>query len=191
MDINIPVYEKAALFALNAHRGQTRKNGKTPAVMHLFEVASIISTMTDDYEVISAGLLHDTVEDTDVTIDDIEREFGQRIRDLVASETENKRQHLAAEQTWMIRKQESLEWIKNSTDRDAKIVWMADKLSNIRSFNRLYAERGEDMWQMFHQHDPKVQKWYYDSVADALQELQDTMAYKEYVEIKDRLFNKY
>lgn len=84
-------FEQAARFALHAHEGQIRKTKPIPFILHPMEVAQIASTMTDDLDVLAAAVLHDVVEDTDCTADDILENFGERIAYLVAMETENKR----------------------------------------------------------------------------------------------------
>ena len=85
---------KAIVFSTAAHDGMRRRIGESPYILHPLEVATIIGTMTDDQEVIAAGLLHDVVEDAGVTIEEIEENFGKRVKELVASETENKREDL-------------------------------------------------------------------------------------------------
>ncbi len=84
------IFEKAVLFALKAHEGQKRKDGGV-YILHPLETAVIVGTMTNDLEVLAAAVLHDTVEDTPVTMDDIVNNFGKRVAGLVAHETEDKR----------------------------------------------------------------------------------------------------
>ena len=85
---------KAIEFAAMAHDGMVRKKDKTPYILHPLEAAVIVGSMTDDRDVISAAVLHDVVEDTDITIEEIEERFGSRVRALVESETEDKRAEL-------------------------------------------------------------------------------------------------
>ena len=85
---------EAVIFAAKAHDGMRRKQSNTPYIMHPLEAAVIVSTMTDDQHTISAAALHDVVEDTTVTLDQIDEKFGSRVALLVASETENKRADL-------------------------------------------------------------------------------------------------
>ena len=99
---------EAIVFATKAHDGMRRRKSDAPYVLHPMEVGVIIGTITDKQEVIAAGLLHDVVEDAGVTIEEIGEAFGERVMALVASETENKREDLPPEQTWRIRKEESL-----------------------------------------------------------------------------------
>ena len=108
--------------------------------------------------------------------------------ELVDSETENKREDLPPEETWEIRKKESLEHLKNSTDPAVKILWLADKVSNIRTLYRLYQKEGDDLWNHFNMKDIKKQAWYYRTVAELLSDLEDTLPYQEYKQIVDYIF---
>ena len=125
--------EEAIIYATIMHQGITRKLGDTPYILHPLEVAQILSTMTDDEDVITAGILHDIVEDTDGTLPEIEKRFGERVAKLVSSETELKYPGQDPKETWKRRKEESILMLKNSQDIGVKMLWLADKLANIRS----------------------------------------------------------
>lgn len=181
--------ERALIFAVGAHKGQTRKNSTTPYILHPCEAAAIAATITDDPDIIAAVLLHDTIEDTDVTQEDIRREFGDRVASIVAGDTEPDMDDMPREQSWRVRKESSLELLKRSP-REVKIMWLSDKLSNMRSFCRMYHIEGNAMWQHFNQKDKKIQAWYYRSVAACLEELGDTDAYREYVSRIDEIFGR-
>ena len=86
--------QKAAVFAAKVHEGMMRKGSKIPYIYHPMEVALIVAQMTDDPEVIAAAYLHDVLEDTSVTPEELERTFGGRILSLVQEESEDK------ERTW-------------------------------------------------------------------------------------------
>ena len=182
--------DEAIAFATQAHSGQVRKMAHTPYILHPMEVAAIIGTMTGDEKVMAAGLLHDTVEDCNVDPREIKRRFGARVSALVQSETEDKLSDRPSSETWMARKEESLLMLQLTSDRDVKILWLGDKLSNIRSFYREYQARGDAIWQELHQKDPKMQGWYYRTIAALLSELSDTAAYAEYVDLVNRIFGK-
>lgn len=171
--------EQAVQFAMKAHAGQYRKVGHIPYIWHPIEVASIIQTMTHDEDVIIAGLLHDTVEDTEVTIEDIEEAFGPRVRELVSSETEDKHPEQKAEDSWLQRKRESVMELLDAP-LESKIIWLADKVSNMRSFHQMYLEQGIEMWENFNQKDPRVQKWYYSRILALVSDLKDRAPYAEY-----------
>ena len=79
------ILDKAIIFAVNAHRGQFRKGSDTPYILHPMEAAAIVGTMTADDEVLAAAVLHDTVEDTGTTIEQIREQFGERVAALVSA----------------------------------------------------------------------------------------------------------
>ena len=181
---------EAIAFAVKAHDGMRRKKSESPYILHPMEAAVIVGTMTNDQNVISAAALHDVVEDADITIDEIEVRFGKRVRELVESETEDKRADLPPSDTWKIRKEESLAVLKNTDDIDVLIVWLGDKLANIRSIYRDFKVEGENVWQKFNQKDSKQQAWYYRSIADLTERLSDTLAWLEYKTLTELIFGK-
>ncbi len=176
------ILEEAIIYATILHQGKVRKLDGSPYILHPLEVSQILSTMTDDEEVITAGILHDIVEDTDGTLAEIEKRFGERVAELVASESEEKKSGKASRMSWKRRKEESLKALKNSKDMGTKMLWLADKLANIRSLAGLYSEKGEAVWQEFNEPDPDEQRWYYSSTAEILElELNKTAAFKELI----------
>lgn len=177
-------------FAINAHMNQLRKGSNLPYILHPMEAATIVSSITFDPAVIAAALLHDVVEDTGVTIDDIEAQFGSRVAELVSAETENKREGIPPASTWRVRKEEAIKHIAECGDRDVKIVCLGDKLSNMRSMCRDYALIGDALWQRFHQKDPRQHEWYYRSMAECMSELKDYPAWKEFNWLINQLFGK-
>lgn len=181
---------EAIAFALKVHDGMRRKNSAVPYILHPLEAAVIVSTMTDDQKVIAAAILHDVVEDTDITIDEIEEKFGKRVRELVASETENKRSEIPASETWRMRKEESLEVLKNTLDIGVLMVWLGDKLSNIRSIYRELQQEGIAMWNKFNQTDVNEHAWYYFSIVKLTERLSHTSAWLEFKTIVELVFGK-
>lgn len=181
---------RAIEFAARAHDGMKRKKDKTPYILHPLEAAVIVGSMTDNEDVISSAVLHDVVEDTDITIEEVEENFGSRVRTLVESETEDKRSDLPPESTWRVRKEESLEELANCGDTDVLILWLGDKLSNMRSFHRIWTIEGDSMWQSFNQKDPSQQKWYYSTIAELTSQLKDYSAWQEYNELTNIVFGK-
>ncbi len=180
--------DDAIEFATKKHTEQTRKRENTPYILHPLEAAAVAAELTKDEDILIAAVLHDTVEDTDTSIDEVREKFGNRVAELVESETENKREDLPPEETWEIRKKESLEHLKNSTDPAVKILWLADKVSNIRTLYRLYQKEGDALWNHFNMKDIKKQAWYYKTVAELLSDLDDTLPYQEYKQIVDYIF---
>ena len=181
---------KALVFSAKAHDGMRRRKSDAPYILHPMEAAVIVGTMTSDQNLIAAAALHDVVEDAGVTIEEIEEKFGKRVRELVASETEDKRADLPPATTWRIRKEESLEVLKNTDDIGVLMVWIGDKLSNMRSIYRDWKVEGDAMWQRFNQKDAAEQAWYYRSIVDLTKRLSDTSAWLEYKTLTELVFGK-
>lgn len=182
------ILDKALEYAIEKHSGQIRKRNRVPYILHPLEVVTIIGTLTDDKEVMCAGALHDTVEDAGVTISEIEELFGEKIAKLVATETEDKMANLPPEDTWKLRKENSLKVLKNATDINVKILWLADKLSNMRSFYRLYLKEGSALWNGFNNKDESEQCWYYKCILEYISPLKGTPAYEEYKRLFSLVF---
>ena len=106
------------------------------------------------------------------------------------SETADKRADLPPEDTWKIRKEESLEELASCGDRDVLMLWLGDKLSNMRSFYRIWKNEGDSMWQSFNQKDPLQQKWYYSRIAELTSSLKEFSAWQEYNELLKNSFWK-
>ena len=182
------IFDEAVCFAVNKHSGQTRKMAGAPYILHPMEVASIVGTMTDDKDVLAAAVLHDTVEDTDATLDEIREKFGKRIALLVMTETEEKRPDRPPAETWELRKEETLIILESTKDIGVKMMWLGDKLSNMRSFARAYRKEGDALWQQFNQKDPAKQFWYYKRIIAGLSDLKEYDAYKEFVSLVNEVF---
>ena len=181
---------EAIAFAVKAHDGMRRKNSDAPYILHPMEAAVIVGTMTHDQNLIAAAALHDVAEDADISIEEIEARFGRRVRELVQSETENKRADLPPGETWRIRKEESLEVLKNADDIAVLMVWLGDKLANMRAIYRDFKIEGVQMWQRFNQKDVNEQAWYYKSIAKLTERLSDTSAWLEYKTLTELVFGK-
>ena len=181
---------EAIEFAVKAHDGMRRKKSATPYILHPLEAAVIVGTMTNDQEIIAGAILHDVVEDTDITIDEIEEKFGKRVRELVESETENKRADLPAGQTWRIRKEESLEVLKNTNDIGVLMLWLGDKLANIRSLYRDLQIEGNAVWEKFNQKDVNEHAWYYFSIVKYTERLSHMAAWLEFKTFVELVFGK-
>ena len=181
------ILDKAIIFATEAHSGSFRKGTTIPYILHPVEVASIAARLTDDHEVIAAAVLHDVIEDTDTTKERLEELFGKRITELVCADSEDKREECPATETWEVRKGETLQSIPDAS-RDEQIIILADKLSNIRSIYHDYTQIGDELWNRFNMKDKSKHGWYYGGVAERLDKLTDTNAYKEYVELINKVF---
>jgi myo-inositol-1(or 4)-monophosphatase len=151
------------------------------------EAVEIVATMTPDQELLAAAALHDTVEDTDTTVEQIRAEFGDRVAELVAAESDEPHESRDSVENWRARKQTAIDRLA-AAPHDAKIVAMGDKLSNMRAIARDYAMKGDALWNIFHAKDPKDHEWHYRGLAASLSELKDTFAYKEFVSLIDQVF---
>ncbi len=181
---------RATTFAIIAHEGDYRKGTQIPYVTHPIEAGLIASSLTRDEDVIIAAILHDVVEDTSFTLEDICQNFGKRVASLVQAESEDKMPHLSPKDSWMMRKQRTIDHLMKAS-REEKIIALADKLSNIRQSQLTHREKGDDMWQVFHQQDPAKQAWYYRLVGKALEEFQGVEAYEEYMALVEEVFQNY
>ena len=181
---------EAIAFAVKAHDGMRRKKSEAPYILHPMEAAVIVGTMSDDQNLIAAAALHDVVEDAGITIEEIGEKFGARVRELVESETEDKRADLPPSDTWRIRKEESLEVLKSTNDIGVLMVWLGDKLANMRSIYRDWKVEGNAMWQRFNQKDVNEQAWYYRSIVNLTERLSDTSAWIEYKTLTELVFGK-
>ena len=186
----VDLVSKAIVFSAEAHDGMRRRKSDAPYILHPLEVAAIVGTMTDSQEVIAAGLLHDVVEDAGIKIEEIGEKFGARVMELVASETENKRENLPPEETWRIRKEESLEKLRDTDDIEVLMLWMGDKLSNIRAIYRDFTVEGNAVWEKFHQSDVSAQAWYYRSILKYTERISHTLAWIEYKTLVEKIFGK-
>jgi myo-inositol-1(or 4)-monophosphatase len=153
------------------------------------EAVEIVATITPDQELLAAAALHDVVEDTDVSADELRREFGDRIAALVVAESDVFEDGVSEEDSWHARKKAAIDRLARAP-YEAKIVAMGDKLSNMRAIARDYAVKGDSLWSIFHAKDPKDHEWHYRGLADSLSDLKDTFAYKEFVSLIDQVFSK-
>ena len=187
--LDTKLLDKAIIFAVNAHSGTERRGKGFPYIVHPMEAVEIVSTMTSDQELLAAAALHDTVEDTDVTVEQLREEFGDRIASLVASESDTFQDGVTEEDSWHDRKKAAIERLA-AASYDAKIVALGDKLSNMRAIARDYSLMGDSLWNIFHAKDPKDHEWHYRGLADSLRELEDTFAFKEFESLIDQVFKK-
>ena len=181
--LNTDLLDHAIIFAVKAHSGTERRGKGFPYIVHPLEAVEIVATMTADQELLAAAALHDTVEDTDVTVDQIREEFGDRVAALVSDETDN----LPESATWHARKQAAIDRLARAS-HDAKIVALGDKLSNMRAIARDYAVQGDALWKLFHAENPKDHEWHYRGLAESLRELEDTFAYQEFITLINQVF---
>jgi len=181
------ILDKAIVFAVKAHNGAERKGKGFPYIVHPMEAVAIAATMSNDQELLAAAALHDTVEDTDVTLKDIEREFGHRIAELVEAESDIEFEGKSRQESWRLRKEEAIERLSVASN-EVKIVALADKLSNIRAIYRDEQVIGDKVWDLFCVKDAESHEWHFRGLCRALKSLQGTFAYEEFSSTIDKIF---
>ena len=133
--------EQAIRAAAVLHKDQVRKGPMPfPYVTHLVSVAFILHDYTDDEDVIIAGLLHDTIEDTDYTPEELQQDFGEDVRKIVASVTEPKTDSKGNLLQWPDRKRVYLKQLKSASS-EALLVSAADKIHNMRMMVEAYYDQ--------------------------------------------------
>ena len=173
---------KGIEFAIRAHGQQKRKGSDLLYIVHPFETALILSQAGASETLICAGLLHDTLEDTDVTYEQLRKEFGAEVADLVLSRSEDK------EKTWEERKSVTVNKIQ-SLNYEQKLLLCADKLSNMRDIDRDYPKEGDALWTRFRMQSKSALAWYYKGIRDVLAERFAGMpAYEEYWRLVNKNF---
>ncbi|MFW5794872.1 MAG: HD domain-containing protein [Bacillota bacterium] len=178
---------KALEYSAVNHRGNVRKGSNIPYIVHPVEVAMILRENSLTEEVIAAGLLHDVLEDTYISNEEIQKEFGKDILRLVVGASE--RLDNRDERSWKERKKHTIDFLKNDANFKIRAIACADKLSNIRSMIRdLEHEDTEKFWDRFNA-GAEEQKWYYESLVDSLQELEGIKMYEKFKAAVNQLFN--
>ena len=179
MSISLRIHD-AIIFATLKHQKQKRKGTEIPYIVHPMEVMQILIENEVPEDVIIAGILHDTLEDTDTKPEEIEAKFGKAVLDIVLTESEDK------SKTWRERKQHTIDCLKNDS-METKLVCCADKLSNIKSMYSDLQECGEKLWDRFNAPKDDI-KWYYESIVNALSDLANYKMYKEIQETVNAVF---
>ncbi|MEW5803507.1 MAG: HD domain-containing protein [bacterium] len=154
--INLAI-EVAAL----AHHGQVRKGTDIPYITHPFAVGMLLQKAGCSEEVVVAGLLHDTMEDTSLTVEEIRSQFGNKVAGIVLGCSEPDRRL-----TWEERKQHTLNFLRTAP-MEIRWVSCADKLHNLRSLAHDLNRVGDQVWSRFHR-GQKKQEWYYRSLVESL-----------------------
>ncbi|MDR0475413.1 MAG: HD domain-containing protein [Treponema sp.] len=167
---------EAIVFASRKHNGQVRKGTDIPYFSHCAEVMQILTVdgLADD--IIISGILHDTLEDTNTSPEEILDLFGESVLKIVIAESEDK------SKSWKERKQATIDRLVDASPA-VKTVCLADKLANLRSMAADLESVGDKLWDRFNA--PKADiEWYYRGIAAALPEL---AGYKMYEELNSLL----
>ena len=151
---------RAVNFAARAHEKQIRKMSGNHYIEHPFGVLELVRTVTDDIPTQQAAVLHDTVEDTYVTLDDLERGFGAKTARIVWGVTKDE-----TIPSWRERNEAYLHRLENEAPDESSIVALGDKIHNITDMTENYLLLGDGMWQKFAA-KPDDQLWWYRSVLE-------------------------
>ncbi|PSL41818.1 HD domain-containing protein [Planomicrobium soli] len=162
--------EKAIQFAALKHAGQTRKSTNIPYISHPFAVAMMLKDAKQRDEVIIAGLLHDTLEDTDTNAEEVKTLFGEEILDLVKAASEPNKSL-----PWEDRKQHTIDSLSVRSKEELALT-VADKLHNLRSIQEEAEQTGEAVWNRFNR-GKREQSWYYMSLVHALKNLKEEIPF--------------
>lgn len=154
---------EAIEFANQIHQGQYRKSTQIPELVHLVGVMTILIKAGCSEEVVIAGLLHDSLEDTATTARELEEKFGADVAKLIVGASEEDKS-----KPWEERKQETVDYLKKASIKVCLIV-TADKLDNIIFTKEEYLRIGDKVWERFNRGKDK-QRWYFESITQVLQQ---------------------
>lgn len=182
--INNRRLDTAIIYAVEHHAGQFRKGSVRSYITHPLEVLQILKSMRADTNLMIAGVLHDTIEDTEATEEEIRELFGDDVANLVTAHSEDK------SKSWQERKSHAIEELVTA-DKRLKMLIMADKVSNFRDMVLDYSQIGDELWNRFNAPFDK-QAWFFRGIVDALHDMQDypecAAVYFEIVELYKSLF---
>ena len=153
-----PRLERAIRWAALCHLGQTRKGSAIPYFEHVAAVALILGRAGFDEDVVIAGLLHDAVEDTAATLEDVGARFGLDVREIVRQCSEIKLDDEGRKRPWIDRKRDHLKALAGASPTVWAVI-LADKLHNLTSIE-VNLEEGRPVWSQFHADRSQV-LWYY------------------------------
>lgn len=164
-----PLVEKALRVAVNAHRDQTRKASDLPYFQHPASVVLILARCGfDGDELLAAAVLHDTIEDTELTVESLMDLFPATVVRLVQECTEQKTNSSKEKIPWRARKEAHIALLKNASTAGRAIV-LADKLHNLGSMV-FDLEDGKEIWSHFNA-APDELIWYHRAIVDSATEL--------------------
>ena len=173
--------EEAIIFATKALAGKYRKNKTRPYILHSIETMSIVMRHARNDDVIIAAVLHDTINQTSVTINRIEKEFGPRVAAMVESMSDDKIKKLPPDVTWRARKWKKIFRLRKA-DYDTQLIFLADTLSDLGELRKDHERLGDEVWNQFNQTDKKIHAMYY---REALAILEKTFEYEYWEETEE------
>ena len=154
--------ERAKAFAIKAHMGQVRKSEPDkPMIMHPISVGNLLEEYGYNDGIIAAGYLHDVVEDTKYTIEDIQNEFGEKVANLVMGASEPDKTL-----SWEERKEHTIKETKTLPLAN-KLVICADKINNLEDMMLKFERNGKKDFSAFKRGEEQ-QKWYFTNVYESI-----------------------
>lgn len=177
---------KAIEFAALKHKHGMRKGSDIPYIVHPFEVGLILQENGADLETIIAGILHDTLEDTNTTDIEIKEIFGEKVAEYVLGASEKLENR--SNTPWRERKEHTVNYLSENIPLEIKLIACADKLSNIRSMKIDFDRLGDELWKRFRVgYDD--QRWYYNELINSLERINQYDMYKEFVYLVNSVFS--
>jgi (p)ppGpp synthase/HD superfamily hydrolase len=177
--------ELAIEVAARAHAGQVRKATDIPYISHPYTVGMMLARAGMPEEVVAAGILHDTVEDTPLSLEYLHEKFGDKIAAIVDGCSEPDKS-----MSWEERKEHTLHYLRTAP-WEVRVVSCVDKLHNLRTIAAEHARVGERVWDRF-KRGRKEQEWYYrglvESLRDGYEGDDDIPFYGEFKEEVEKLF---
>ena len=182
--------QQALVTAYDIYKEGTRKGGNYPYLVHILDVAKYVMYETTNPEVIAAALLHDSIEDTAYTQEQLKEDFPEKVVQLVlfCTEPENRpdKTQSQQEESWKRRKEHSIENLTNAT-KEELLVFVSDKVANLLSIHEDLLH-GTDVFALFNASKQEVQ-WYYEEVyKEAQKELADTRLLSVYKHLLKEVF---
>ncbi len=151
---------RAIDIATKAHKNQFRKGTRIPYITHPYAVGMILVKEGCSDDIVAAGILHDTLEDTIINSEYLRNKFGDKVADIVKECSEPDKSL-----PWEDRKTHTIEHLKVATPI-VKAVSCADKLHNVLTMLEDYKIHGEKLWERFNRGREK-QEWYYKSLVQS------------------------
>ncbi len=164
--------QRAVLFAAEKHKTQLRKGTNIPYIVHPIGVMEILMRVGASNDAIVAGILHDTIEDTNTTYDELRKTFGKRVADIVMAASESDKSL-----PWETRKKNAIAALRKCRDEDILAVIFADKTHNLQSIHHDWLLEHERVWNRF-KHGEYDQLWYYGQICKIAQKKYKTVSPK-------------
>ncbi|WP_174733353.1 HD domain-containing protein [Mesobacillus harenae] len=178
------VVDMALEVASVAHDKQYRKQTNIPYISHPAAVGMMLIKAGYGEDLVAAGILHDTVEDTDLTLEEVEKVFGPKIAGIVEGCSEPDKSL-----SWEDRKEHTIQFIKTASE-EIRVVSCADKLHNVRSILIEFEQNGDLVWTRF-KRGREQQQWYYENIIESLGYQSEFPLLNEFKSAVEKLFSKH